>query len=310
MLSQIFLSLILSFSVFVISQKVRRIKDFKDKTENWLWHGVFIVRIPAIIIAAAAIIKNQNGYIAVNSAAQQAYSSCAPPAGPPENTAPTPAKPDLSDFNTLKTLISTAFIPEFQDFENPKTELILSDFYIQNYIAEKTAEAILYYNYQTLATTDFAAFEKKIYLEINRKLDNIKAAAAKYNFTANAIIASDTDRLLKKALLAYISYYSIRLQSLDTPISAGDTADKEQSLHDYIADSDDTRLAAGLDDIDEFDDIDIDGNNDQQALPLPVETETADEPARIIRQKAHRQPRQAQETPAQLGFGFGEVAYV
>ncbi len=291
---------ILGFLFFIITERVSIIKRFKDNFEKLLQKKAGFIAARPFVISAAAVILNQDGYIAVNSAAIQAYDSVAPPCAPPADTAQNPAKPDLSNYDYLQDLIITAFIPFYQDINNDKTELILSDHYVIEYISNKVAEAILFYSYQNL---DFIALEKKIYLEIARKLSTIYATAEKYQYDADAIIASNCKPLLKKAILAYISYYSICVQSLDTPVSAGNDGDKEQTLYDYISDDDDARLSAGLDD-DEFDD-NIDGDGAETALPLNYDETPA---PRNIMQKAHRQPRQTaqQQDAQQLGL-FAEV---
>lgn len=289
-ISQIILGLILGFLFFITTEKVSIIRRFKDSFEKLLRQKVTIITAQPFVITAATIITNTHGYIAVNSAAQQAYSSCAPPAAPPE----TPARPNLSDYDYLQNLIATAFIPFYQDINNNKTELILSDHYIAEYIASKTAEAILFYNYQTLAITDFQAFEKKVFLEINRKLSTIYSVAEKYKYDANAVKLSSCKPLLKKAILSYLTYFNIRLQSLDAPILSGDSADKKQTLYDFI--DNDIKLNAGEaeDDI-----IDIDS---ETALPLYFEDET---PApKLIAPKVHRQPRQAQNNDQLNLFAF------
>lgn len=293
---------ILGFLFFIITERVSIIKRFKDNFEKLLQKKAGFIAARPFVISAAAVILNQDGYIAVNSAAIQAYDSVAPPCAPPADTAQNPAKPDLSNYDYLQDLIITAYLPEFNDFKNEKTSLILADRHVSAFIAAKTAEAILFYNYQTLAITDFVAFERKVYLEITRKLSIIYAAAAKYNFDSNAVIASNCKPLLKKAILAYLTYFSIRIQSLDTPIVNNEN-DKEQTLYNYISDSDDARLSAGLDD-DEFDD-NIDGDGAETALPLNYDETPA---PRNIMQKAHRQPRQTaqQQDAQQLGL-FADV---
>ena len=281
-------------SAFALSQKNKIIREFKDHLEFFLWDKTLIVKRYKIVQLTISTINNCDGYIAINSAAQQAYSSCAPP----ENNAQTPAKPNLNDFDCLKNLILTAYIPFYQDFENDKIELILSDKYIQNFIAEKTALAILFYDYQTLAKTDFAGFEKKIFLEISRKFNTIKSTAGKYNFDRNVIIASDCELILKKAILSYLTYFNIKLQSLDTPISKSFSDNKVQSLYDFV--SDDVSLESGQDD-NEYDYI---SETAQLSLLPPSETTVETRQIKQIKQKTHRPKKTKAQAPVQLGFDF------
>ena len=295
---QIALGFLLGSGFFIYSQKNEFLRKLKDKFEFYLLKKVKIVENIKLVIVSVKILKNQHGYIAINSAAMRAYNSVAPPCAPPENNAQTPAKPNLNDFDCLKNLISTAYIPFYQDFENDKIELILSDKYIQNFIAEKTALAILFYDYQTLAKTDFAGFEKKIFLEISRKFNTIKSTAGKYNFDRNVIIASDCELILKKAILSYLTYFNIKLQSLDTPISKSFSDNKVQSLYDFV--SDDVSLESGQDD-NEYDYI---SETAQLSLLPPSETTVETRQIKQIKQKTHRPKKTKAQAPVQLGFDF------
>jgi hypothetical protein len=295
---QIALGFLLGSGFFIYSQKNEFLRKLKDKFEFYLLKKVKIVENIKLVIVSVKILKNQHGYIAINSAAMRAYNSVAPPCAPPENNAQTPAKPNLNDFDCLKNLILTAYIPFYQDFENDKIELILSDKYIQNFIAEKTALAILFYDYQTLAKTDFAGFEKKIFLEISRKFNTIKSTAGKYNFDRNVIIASDCELILKKAILSYLTYFNIKLQSLDTPISKSFSDNKVQSLYDFV--SDDVSLESGQDD-NEYDYI---SETAQLSLLPPSETTVETRQIKQIKQKTHRPKKTKAQAPVQLGFDF------
>lgn len=231
------------FNLFVFSNYIKK-------------HVIAFVGIGAGFEITKSIILSNSGYIAMPAAATDRIYIHAPPCAPPVLEHSTPPKPASTlDFEALKTLVLTAYIPFFLDISNEKTEQILADFHIKNYISEKVANSICAFNYQTLFYSDFAGFEKKIYLEISRKLQTLISYSKKYNYCADAVKSSGCEPITKKAILAYLSFFTMSFTSLDTMFQSDDDG-KPACLLDLIADTPENRLENGETSDNEFKDCD------------------------------------------------------
>jgi hypothetical protein len=281
----------------------------------------FFVILRKNIETAKAILINIDGYIAINTAAEQAYDSVAPPCAPPDNNA-SPAPffginiQKINDkeqrqfyfcqlYNLIDILYIANYIPAIDDKIND--DILAGD------IRRKIVSDIVQHaaNYPQFYPAIFKKWTEKTEKQ-TQKIINLKIRQAYNNITTRD--THDESRTAPAMLRARQAYAAITggMASLDAIIpTAADGEDTATlSLYNYIADQTTTGISPEADlllreYIQEHTDDNIDDEPQQEAL-LTMPDEDEDDAPIIIDIKPPR-PRtgRAKRLQSQQAFDFG-----
>jgi hypothetical protein len=276
----------------------------------------FFVILKRNIETAKAILISIDGYIAINTAAEQAYDSVAPPTAPPENASPAPFRNiDIQKIldkkqrqfyiDQLANLLDILYIANYSTIEDDKIndDILVGDIR-RKIISDLVGHAV---NYPQFYPAIFEKWteksEKKTQNFINYKIRQF------FNDITTRKNAKNSDRTAPAMLHARQAYFAIHggIRSLDAAIIAedGDTT----TLYDYISD----RSAVGISPeadlliweyIDHIGDVDMADEPQEALFVLPDEPD--DDAPLTVDVKAPR-PRtgRAKRLQSQQAFDFG-----
>lgn len=285
----------------------------------------FFVILNKNIETAKAIIISENGYIAVNVAAEQAYNSVAPPCAPPENASPAP-------FHGIN--INKIYDKEQRQFYLNQLYNLLDIIYLPNYynsdIDDRINDNVLNGDIRRKIISDLvnhAAKNPESYPAIfniwsektekqTQKFVNFKIRQFFHDITTrkNAKNSNRTEPAMLRARQAYMAITG-GMSSLDAVIPTANGEDT--TLYSYIAD----QTIVGLTPesyilLEEYveqhaGDIDVDDDADdaaagQQALFAAIDDEPDDDEPFVVHVKPPR-PRtgRAARLKSQQAFDFG-----
>ena len=280
----------------------------------------FFVILRKNIETAKAILINEHGYIAVNTAAEQAYDSVAPPTAPPDNNA-SPAP--FASINILKiydkeqrqfyfrqlyNIFDIIYVPNYNnsDPDDKINDDILSGDIRRKIISDLVGHAVKNPHFYPAIFSEWTQkTEKTTQNFINHKIRQFWADIT----TRETHDESRTATAMLHARQAYQAAFG-GVKSLDAVIM---TDDGDTTLYDYISDQTSTGIspeAHAL--LTEYisknnDQDDVDDEPEQEALfAMPDESEPDDDTPIIIDIKLPR-PRtgRAARIKSQQAFDFG-----
>ena len=274
----------------------------------------FFVILKRNIETAKAIIINEHGYIAVNTAAEQAYDSVAPPTAPPENASPAPFRNiDIQKIlnkeqrqfycNQLYNLIDIIYVVNYSNVEDDKIndDILVGDIR-RKIVADIVQHAI---NYPQFYPSIFEVWNEKTEKQ-TQKIINLKIRQAYNNITTrDTHDESRTATAMLRARQAYMAAHG-GIKSLDAVIP---TIDGDTTLYDYVADytttgiSPETNLLLREYIQEHIGDVDIDDEPASDLFAMPDEPDE-DEPLIIVKPPRPRTGR-AKRLQSQQAFDFG-----
>lgn len=282
-------------------KEIEKIKDF------------FVIFSKNIEIAKAIII-NEYGYIAVNTAAEQAYDSVAPPTAPPENASPAPFRNiDIQKIlnkeqrqfycNQLYNLIDIIYVVNYSNVEDDKIndDILVGDIR-RKIVADIVQHAI---NYPQFYPSIFEVWNEKTEKQ-TQKIINLKIRQAYNNITTrDTHDESRTATAMLRARQAYMAAHG-GIKSLDAVIP---TIDGDTTLYDYVADYTTTGISPEANLLlreyiqEHIGDVDIDDEPASDLFAMPDEPDE-DEPLIIVKPPRPRTGR-AKRLQSQQAFDFG-----
>ena len=287
-------------------KEIEKIKDF------------FVIFSKNIEIAKAIII-NEHGYIAVNTAAEQAYDSVAPPCAPPDDNNASPAPFRNIDIQKilnkeqrqfyLSQLYNIFDIIYLPNYNNSEQDDKINDDILVGDIRRKIVSDIVQHaaNYPQFYPAIFEKWSEKTEKQ-TQKIVNLKIQQAYNNITTrDTRDASRTAPLMLRARQAYMAAHG-GIKSLDAVVL---TDDGDATLYDYIVsdnidDIDPAAHALAWEYIDNhhiYDDVD---DEPAQALFTSEDEDEPDDDAQLIIDIKPPRPRtgRAKRLQSQQAFDF------
>jgi hypothetical protein len=286
----------------------------------------FFVILAKNIETAKTIIISENGYIAINSAAEQAYNSVAPPCAPPDNCNTSPAP--FTGINILKihdkeqrqfylnqlyNVFDIIYLPNYNsDIDDRINDDILSGDIRHKIVNDLINHAIKNpKSYPAIFGTWTPKTEKKTQIFINYKIRQFFKDITTRKTAKNS---NRTEPIMLRARQAYMAIHA-GVASFDAVIPTANGEDT--TLYSYIAD----QTIVGLTPesyilLEEYveqhaGDIDVDDDADdaaagQQALFAAIDDEPDDDEPFVVHVKPPR-PRtgRAARLKSQQAFDFG-----
>lgn len=278
----------------------------------------FFVILKRNIETAKAILISIDGYIAINTAAEQAYDSVAPPCAPPDdnNASPAPFRNiDIQKIlnkeqrqfycNQLYNLIDIIYVVNYSNVEDDKIndDILVGDIR-RKIVADIVQHAI---NYPQFYPSIFEVWNEKTEKQ-TQKIINLKIRQAYNNITTrDTHDESRTATAMLRARQAYMAAHG-GIKSLDAVIP---TIDGDTTLYDYVADFTMTGINPEADLLlQEYIAGHIDEPNEDEPAPalfaMPDEPDEDDAQLIIVDVKPPR-PRtgRAKRLQSQQAFDFG-----
>ena len=298
--------------------------DTRKKIENKEIAKIkgFFAILSKNIETAKAIIINTDGYIVINTAAEQAYNSVAPPTAPPnDNVSPAPFygikiqkiyDPDRRQFylNQLYNIFDILYLPNYNSADDDKiNDNILSSDIRRKIISDLTNHAIKNpESYPAIFGTWTPNTEKQTQNFINYKIRQF------FRDITTRPTAKNSNRTEPAMLNARQAYATIRcgIHSLDAVIPTSDG--EATTLYSYITDQTTTGISPEaylllLESVEQHAGNDVDDDDAEQQVLFELQDDKQDEPddePYIINTKPPR-PRtgRAARLKSQQAFDFG-----
>lgn len=265
------------------------------------------------IKVAKAVLFNIDGYIAINTAAEQAYDSVAPPTAPPENESPAPFSSidinkiydtDLRQFyiDQLANLIDIIYLANYNNnYEYYAEYDILVGDIRRKILSDIVNHAV---NYSHHYPAIFVKWTEKTE-KITQNFINFKISEFLKNVTTRD--TADEDRTELAMLRAREAYATIRggIASLDATITS---VDGDATLYSYIVDNGITSINPEaytiILDADYYSDIDDIDTTAEQQLLFCIPEDADDDDFHITIKPPRPRTGRAKRLQSQQAFDF------